>query len=203
MAVERAVIGTGRGGVVRGLAAAALLAAGPILVVAGCERHDEQPRPAAGNPPAAPATAKEPEFTKVSLDGTTFKLELSLDEQKRFKGLSDRTEIPADGGMLFVFPQPQRLYFVMRDCPIPIDIVFLDGSGRITALHKMAAEAPRGPGEGKPGEVSQIYEDRLKRYSSKYDAQYVIELKGNTLDGLKLKEGQQIKIDAGLKARAR
>lgn len=179
---------------------AVLVAAGPVLV-SGCEKHDEQAKPAAGQPPAA--AAQEPEFTKVELDGRTFKLELSLDEQKRFKGLSDRTEIAADGGMLFVFPQPQRLYFVMRDCPIPIDIVFLDGSGRITALHKMAAEAPRGPGEGKPGEISQTYEDRLKRYSSKYDAQYVIELKGDTLDGLKLKEGQQVKLDPGLKKRAK
>lgn len=180
-----------------GLAASALAAV--VLLIPGCTRAEEPPPVK----PAASPGATEPEFTKVALDGRTFRLEVALDEDKRYKGLSDRTEIPADGGMLFVFPRPQRLYFVMRDCPIPIDIVFLDASGRITAFHKMAAEAPRGPGEGQPGEISQIYENRLKRYSSKYDAQYVIELKGDTLDGLKLKEGQQVKIDESLKARAR
>lgn len=191
----------------RGVVMLALtLGSASSAIIAGCERHDEQPKPAAGpgsTTGGGSTAAGEPEFTKVSLDGTTFKLELAIDEQKRFKGLSDRTEIPADGGMLFVFPRPDRLYFVMRDCSIPIDIVFLDGSGRITAFHKMAAEAPRGPSEGKPGDISQVYENRLKRYSSKYDAQYVIELKGDTIDGLKLKEGQQIKIDEKLKARAK
>src|SRR3982750_2266450 len=85
---------------------------------------------------------KDDKFADVSLDGKKFHLELALDQDKRFKGLSGRTEIPAEGGMLFVFPQPLTTAFVMRDCPIPIDIIFLDGSGRITAMHKMLAEPP-------------------------------------------------------------
>jgi uncharacterized protein len=148
----------------------------------------------------------DPDYQRVRLDGRTFRLEIADTYDKRVKGLSERTEIPETGGMLFVFPRDQvRVQgFVMRDCPIPIDIIFLDPSGRIVAMHEMKPEAPRGPDEGKPGEPNQKYEDRLKRYSSRYPAQFAIEIKGGTLPRLKLKEGDKVDLPLeSLKARAR
>jgi len=136
----------------------------------------------------------------VTLDGKKFTLELALDPQTRFKGLSGRSEIKPDGGMLFAFPKPLKLDFVMRDCPVPIDIIFVDGSGRITAMHKMTPEKERADDEKaidpRTG-LNAKYEARLKKYPSKFDAQFVIELKGNTLDSLKLKEAQKIELDWG------
>jgi uncharacterized membrane protein (UPF0127 family) len=149
---------------------------------------------------------KDDKFSDVTLDGKKFHLELALEPEKRFKGLSGRTEIPAEGGMLFVFPQPLVTAFVMRDCPIPIDIIFLDGTGRITAMHKMLREGDRSEEEKvlDANGINQKYEDRLKKYPSKFAAQFVIELKGNTLDTLKLKEGQKIELDIpDLKKRAK
>lgn len=153
---------------------------------------------------------------KIELSGKKFELELALDNQTRFHGLSDRTEIKAEGGMLFVFSdqQVQVMQFVMRDCPVAIDIIFLDRTGRITAMHKMPAEAPRAEDEKEnklpfPGApawagTNEKYENRLKKYSSKFPAQFAIELKGNTLDELKLKEGQKIEFDrASLVKRAK
>lgn len=143
----------------------------------------------------------------VKIDGRWFQLELALDNATRFKGLSDREHIEPDGGMLFVFKQPSVQRFVMRDCPIDIDIIFLDPSGHITAMHHMPAEAPRNP-ETEPIDpsrgVAPKYEDRLAKYSSRYAAQFVIELAGGTLESLNLKEGDQIELDLdGLKARAK
>lgn len=148
---------------------------------------------------------KDDKFADVTIDGKKFHLELALDQDKRFKGLSDRTEIPADGGMLFVFPQPLVTAFVMRDCPIPIDIIFLDGTGRITAMHKMQVEPPASDEEKKIDPETGIpkYEGRLKKYPSKFATQFVIELKGSTLDTLKLKEGQKLDVDTDLKKRAK
>jgi uncharacterized protein len=137
----------------------------------------------------------------VKINGKAFNLELAIDNPTRVKGLSGRTSIAPDGGMLFVFPRHQIAVqgFVMRDCSIPIDIVFLDPSGRVTAAHKMVPEEPR-----KPEETDNAYNDRLKRYSSKFASQFAIELAGNTLDSLGVKEGQVIELDLpGLKARAR
>src|SRR5690349_15624292 len=64
---------------------------------------------------------KDPRYADVSIDGKKFHLELALDQEKRFKGLSGRDQIPENGGMLFVFPAAQELGFVMRDCPVDID----------------------------------------------------------------------------------
>jgi uncharacterized membrane protein (UPF0127 family) len=150
---------------------------------------------------------KDDKVAEVTLDGKKFHLELALDGDTRFHGLSNRDKIADDGGMLFVFPQPVTTSFVMRDCPIPIDIIFLDGSGRIVAMHKMVAEPPRGPDEteiDKESQVNKKYEDRLKKYPSNFATQFVIELKGNTLDGLKLKKTDKIELDlVELKKRAK
>jgi uncharacterized membrane protein (UPF0127 family) len=145
--------------------------------------------------------------SRVTLGSRTFTLELALDEQTRFRGLSGRTVIAEDGGMLFVFSDSSTRSFVMRDCPIPIDIIYLDGTGRITAMHEMKPEAPRDPikepAPKNPFSEPDPYERRLKLYSSKFGAQYVIELRGGTIPTLGLKEGQKIEIDPNLKKRAK
>jgi hypothetical protein len=48
-----------------------------------------------------------------------------------------RTHLAADGGMLFVFEQPDRHCFWMRDTPLPLSIAFIDAAGRIASLADM------------------------------------------------------------------
>jgi len=152
---------------------------------------------AAGAGGAAADTKPAVQYEDVTINGKTFKLELALDVDTRFKGLSGRTEIPADGGMLFVFPRPTTSAFVMRDCPVPIDIIYLDATGRVVNTYKMTPETPRGEDEKALDGTgtNKKYEDRLKKYPSEYDTQYVIELKGGTLDGLNLKKRDKISLD--------
>lgn len=163
-----------------------------------------------GRGASAAEPAAGPETVRVPIGGRSFKLELAADTPTRTKGLGGRSEIAEDGGMIFVFPdqQVQVLQFLMRDCLADIDIIFLDPSGRITAMHGMKKEPPRGPGEGVAGDLSSretaVYESRLRKYSSRFAAQFAIELRGGTLAGLKLEAGQKINIDtAALKAKAR
>lgn len=137
---------------------------------------------------------------KVTIGNKVFTLELAITTDRRFRGLSERTFIEPDGGMLFVFPQSQVAVhgFVMRDCPIGIDIIYLDGSGRILATHEMKAEPPRDPaaGEGTPADAMNArYNGRLKQYSSRFPSQFVIELAAGSLAKLKLQEGQLIELD--------
>jgi uncharacterized membrane protein (UPF0127 family) len=145
----------------------------------------------------------------VSISGKKFHLELALDVQTRFRGLSERTFIEPDGGMLFVFPREQVAVhgFVMRDCPIPIDIIYLDSAGRVVASHQMTPEPPRDAtkGEGTPADANNpAYNSRLKPYSSRFPAQFVIELAGGTLKTLKVSDGDLITFDRdGLLKRAR
>lgn len=169
--------------------AAFILFVGPLQV--GCQKQ-------------APVGASTHQV--VTLGGKRFNLELALDAQSRFRGLSERTNIPADGGMLFVFPDQQVTVhsFVMRDCPEPIDIIYLDRSGRITAMHTMQPDPPRTeaekvlsapyPGAPQWAWTNEAYENRLTKYSSRYAAQFVIELRGGTLPTLGLKDGQRVDL---------
>lgn len=130
---------------------------------------------------------------------------MALTDETRFHGLSGRAEIPEKGGMIFVFQRPVTTGFVMRDCPVPIDIIFLNAGGRITAIHAMQPEAPRSEAEktnlppfmGAPqwAWTNPLYEARLKKYPSRASAQFAIELKGGTLAKLNLKPGQLIEFD--------
>jgi uncharacterized membrane protein (UPF0127 family) len=160
----------------------------------------------------------------VKIGGQWFHLELAADEKVRMKGLGQRDHIEPDGGMLFVFsaPQPPGRGFVMRDCPIDIDIIYVDGSGRIGNWHAMKAD-PRGPGEGTVGETgidehgnpvelsegAKKYEARLAlaHYEARYPYQFAIELKGGTIESRlkdKIKAGDKVEMPIeALKKRAK
>lgn len=132
----------------------------------------------------------DPPRERVVIDGRVFKLEVAADQPTRVQGLSDRREIAEDGGMLFVFPDATQRRFVMRHCYVPIDIVFLDAQGRVTAMHQMEVEPPKRDNED---EIE--YESRLPQYSSRFDAQFALEFKGGTLDELDLERGDVIDLD--------
>ena len=138
------------------------------------------------------------DVARVKIAGKSHFLEVAATNEVRYKGLGGRTFIEDDGGMIFVFRSPAVLSFVMRDCPIAIDILYLDGSGRVVAAHEMKAEEPR-----KPGETDETYNLRLKQYPSRFAAQFAVELKEGSIKKLGVKEGDLLEFDvAGLKARA-
>ncbi len=126
----------------------------------------------------------------VKLDNTSYTLDIVADDATRERGLGGVASLPENGGMLFVFKDSRLRAFVMRDCLIDIDIIYLDPTGRIVAMHHMPIEAPRAEDE-----TLTDYERRLKRYPSRFNAKYVIEIAGGKLETMNLKEGQLIKLD--------
>jgi uncharacterized membrane protein (UPF0127 family) len=151
----------------------------------------------------------------VKIGGKTFFLEVAADNATRMKGLGQREQIADDGGMLFVFTAPQsaaRGGFVMRDCRIDIDIIYVDGAGRVINWHHMTAEPPRASdgSEGKVGDLdNDRYESRLKKYSAEHDYQFAIELQGGMIAKLQsgnhpITRGQKLDMPVNdLKARAK
>jgi hypothetical protein len=127
---------------------------------------------------------------KVNLDGTVYTLDIVADNATRERGLGGVASLPETGGMLFVFPDSKMRAFVMRDCLIDIDIIFLDSTGRIVAMHHMPIEEAQ-----KPDESDLQYELRLKKYSSRFSAKYAIEILGGKLETMNLKEGHLIELD--------
>lgn len=138
----------------------------------------------------AETNPKGPHFETVTISGHRFKLELAVDDQARTDGLMYRESIAEDQGMLFVFPQASIRSFWMGHCVIDIDLIFLDGRGRITALHRMTKADPQGEGES-----DFAYQLRLPSYWSNYPAQFAIELRAGWLDRLNLHVDDRIELD--------
>lgn len=137
----------------------------------------------------------------VFIKDKPFYLEVAATDEVRIKGMGGRTSIEPDGGMVFVFRSAEKRHFVMRDCVIPIDIMFLDGAGKVLATYTMPVEAPRGADEPVTADpMLDKYEQRLPRYSSRFPSQFVIELKAGTIGELGIREGDQVRMDTeGLK----
>jgi uncharacterized membrane protein (UPF0127 family) len=53
------------------------------------------------------------------------KVEVASTPKARQRGLMYREYLPADGGMLFVFEEPQQLSFWMHNTYIPLDMIFI------------------------------------------------------------------------------
>jgi uncharacterized membrane protein (UPF0127 family) len=86
----------------------------------------------------SPAPEWKPGDTITTRVGTaSIELELALTNAQRTKGLMHRTSLPKNRGMLFVFAQPEPRSFWMKNTQIPLDIAYLDSSGRIVEIHKL------------------------------------------------------------------
>jgi len=142
----------------------------------------------------APAAALETIFLPIG--GETFALELALDPATRQRGLSGRSGLSRNRGMFFAFRSAGPISMVMRDCPEPIDVAFLDGEGHVVALHAMRPEPPR-----RAGESAMQYERRLPEYPSGAPAQFAVEVAGGRLAQLGVQVGTRLFFDAAALAR--
>jgi uncharacterized membrane protein (UPF0127 family) len=79
--------------------------------------------------------------THLDVAGHDVMAEIADNGEARQQGLMFRDSLPADHGMLFVYPQEQTLSFWMRNTKIPLDIAFLTASGAIIDIQHMDAES--------------------------------------------------------------
>ncbi|MFZ0131447.1 MAG: DUF192 domain-containing protein [Desulfobacterales bacterium] len=73
----------------------------------------------------------------VIVKGKRLTAELATTPETKSCGLSHRASLPANRGMLFVYPEPELLTFWMKDTFMPLDIAFIDAAGRIVSIQKM------------------------------------------------------------------
>ena len=113
--------------------------------------------------------------TNVRIGAEQFTLEVADEDREREVGLMNRRSMPADHGMIFVFPQESRLSFYMKHTLIPLDILYLDADGEIVSIHQM-----------QPLDLTSI--------PSRAPAKYAIELNLGTAARLGLKPGDRVEI---------
>ena len=87
-------------------------------------------------------------------------VEVADTQEKRQLGLMYRNELPAFGGMLFIFPQEGPLSFWMKNTPLPLDIIYINAD--LTIVHIAENTTPYS----------------TATIPSKHPAKYVLEVNG-------------------------
>ncbi len=120
-----------------------------LLLLAGCggeqgsAQEKEEPSPAPPETTQGTAAASSPEESStlaiISSDGarTEVEVEIADESAEQQQGLSERTALAENSGMLFVFDQEQPRTFQMRETLIPLSIAFIDAAGIIVDIQDM------------------------------------------------------------------
>ncbi len=132
---------------------------------------------------------------RVSVGGAVFKAEIADTALARTRGLSGRDSLPADGGMLFIFPSPGANGFWMRDMKFPIDIIWIRDASSSRAL----------PGNAREGTVVGITEHaipepgkplwKLELYYPPDNVDTVLEVNAGTAKKYGLQMGDRVTIE--------
>ncbi len=104
----------------------------------------------------------------------TFAIEIADDPDEQARGLMFRPALPADAGMLFVYDPPRPANFWMRNTMIPLDMIFIDDTGRVESI----------------AERTDPYSERVS--SSQGDVRAVLEINGGVSRALGIGPGAQV-----------
>jgi uncharacterized membrane protein (UPF0127 family) len=117
---------------------------------------------------------------KVTLpDGVVIAAEVKITPQQQAYGMMFRTELPHDRGMLFVNAEPQTGAYWMKNCNLPLDIIFMDFTRKVVEI---AANAPP------------CREDPCPNFGGHARYQYVLELNGGDAAKHGVKEGARLEF---------
>jgi uncharacterized membrane protein (UPF0127 family) len=101
--------------------------------------------------------AQEPH---VVLKGERFSVELATTQQEQALGLMFRDNMPADHGMLFIFPVESMRGFWMKNTRIPLDIFYFDEELKLVSVSENArpCRTQRCPGYPSAGPAKYVLE---------------------------------------------
>ncbi|MGY9001014.1 MAG: DUF192 domain-containing protein [Rhodospirillales bacterium] len=103
-----------------------------------------------------------------------FEVEMAITDQQHAQGLMYRRSMAANAGMLFDYGTPQRIRMWMRNTFIPLDMLFIDGNGKIINIAERTV----------PRSETVI--------GSKEYVRAVLELNGGTVSRLAIKPGDLV-----------
>ena len=106
--------------------------------------------------------------------GQQFAVELAVTSEQRAQGLMYWQRMPADAGMLFLYPAARPVSMWMKNTLIPLDMLFIGDDGRILHIAERTI----------PGSTATI--------SSMQPARAVLELNGGTAARLKIQVGDRV-----------
>lgn len=121
-----------------------------------------------------------PISAETEINNQKIELEVAATKKEQDTGLMYRTSLPNNRGMLFKFKSPQKVSFWMKNCKIPLDMIFMR-DGIVKGIEFSAPPCITDPCPTyKPNPNIEIDQ--------------VIEMKGGQAKKLNIKVGSHIKI---------
>lgn len=118
----------------------------------------------------------------AAVGGKTYKLILAKTDIEKQKGLSGRSSLPSDSGMLFVFENKDTHAFWMRDMKFPIDIIWIDENKVVDFV------------ENVPAPAANQDPTTLPIYKPAAAANYVLEVNAHEITKQKIKKGDTVTL---------
>jgi uncharacterized membrane protein (UPF0127 family) len=91
-----------------------------------------RPRPPALAPAGPPAFERSTVTVQTSLGARQFVVSLATTQQQWSWGM--REPVPANVGMLYIYPAAKTVAHTMKNVPMPLDVLFIDQSGKVTQI---------------------------------------------------------------------
>jgi hypothetical protein len=137
---------------------------------------------ACGSNPPQPAESRTADHGPriVFPDGYAVTVEVAADDATRRQGLMYRDRLPADGGMIFFFPQSGDYPFWMKNTLVALDMIWIDDAKRIVHV---AHDVP--PCEADP----------CPSYPPNATARYVLEVAAGAAERHGLASGQTLRFE--------
>lgn len=117
--------------------------------------------------------------TTVTLKGHTFTVEQANDSASQERGLMFRDSMPADHGMLFNFSDEHTRVFWMKNCRMPLDILYFDKNYKLVSAQQR---------------VPACRSDPCPTYPSEGPAQFVLELNAGIVEKIGVKPGDALSV---------
>src|SRR5271165_3727900 len=103
---------------------APILIAGFIFILSACQQK-------------AAESAFGLRTADLKISNVPLTVEVADTPQASENGLMFRDSLPQDHGMLFIFEEPKKASFWMKNTKIPLSIAYIDSNGRILEIRSM------------------------------------------------------------------
>jgi len=82
-------------------------------------------------------------FKQIKINDKIITVEVASSLYSQYLGLSNRTSLCSDCGMLFIFPEKQKGDFVMRDMNFSLDLIFINDNKIVAIYDKLVPEGSK------------------------------------------------------------
>lgn len=106
-----------------------------ISLLTSCQNKDSGEQPEQSKGQELELTEEVSFLNQNNEEISSIKVAIADDQQERNQGLMDVNNLPADAGMLFIFPEEEELSFYMANTPLPLDIMFVNADSVIIRIH--------------------------------------------------------------------